>query len=62
MRIGIDFDNTIVCYDDVFFKAAQKICPIPVSIGPSKKDLRDWMRSHGKEREWIELQGEVYGS
>lgn len=62
MRIGIDFDNTIVCYDDVFFNAAQKICPIPQSIGPSKKALRDWMRSQGKEREWIELQGEVYGS
>ena len=22
MRIGIDFDNTIVCYDDVFHRAA----------------------------------------
>ena len=22
MRVGLDFDNTLVCYDDVFLKAA----------------------------------------
>ena len=62
MKIGIDFDNTIVCYNEAFFKAALKRHLIPTTIHPSKKAIRDYLRSMGKEKEWTLLQGYVYGS
>lgn len=61
MRIGIDFDNTIVCYDEVFYLAALEKNLIPANIHKSKGKVRDYLRSIGKEDAWIELQGYVYG-
>lgn len=62
MRIGIDFDNTIVCYDDAFHKAAVLQGLIPAEIGKSKGEVRDYLRSVGKESAWTELQGYIYGA
>lgn len=62
MRIGIDFDNTIVCYDEVFFKAALFQNLIPSTLSRSKSAVRDYLRSLGKEDLWTHLQGEVYGN
>ncbi|MBI5346635.1 MAG: haloacid dehalogenase-like hydrolase [Chlamydiae bacterium] len=62
MRIGIDFDNTIVCYDQVFYLAAKEINLVPPSINPSKTEIRDYLRSIGQEEEWTKLQGYVYGA
>ncbi len=62
MRIGIDFDNTIVCYDDVFYKAACLRELIPPHLARSKGAVRDYLRSIGKEDAWTELQGDVYGA
>jgi hypothetical protein len=62
MRIGIDFDNTIVCYDDVFFKAACLQGLIPSDLARSKGAVRDYLRAIGKEDAWTELQGYVYGA
>lgn len=59
--IGIDFDNTIACYSDVFYKAALERGLIPSHISPSKGHVRDYLRSIKKEEEWTELQGYVYG-
>lgn len=61
-RIGIDFDNTIVCYDDVFHQAAVEKQLIPTTIPASKGVVRDYLRSIGCEKEWTELQGYVYGA
>jgi len=61
MRIGIDFDNTIVCYDNVFYYAALEKGLIPKNLQKSKQSVRDYLRSVDKEDEWIELQGYVYG-
>jgi len=61
-RIGIDFDNTIVCYDDVFYKAALEQKLIPVHLSASKTKIRDYFRAEGKEDEWTQLQGYVYGA
>ena len=62
MRIGIDFDNTIVCYDEVFFEAALFQNLIPATLSRSKSAVRDYLRSIGKEDLWTHLQGEVYGN
>lgn len=62
LRIGIDFDNTIVCYDGVFYKAAVEKKIIPEDTPPSKGAVRDYLRSIGKENIWTELQGHIYGA
>ena len=62
MRIGLDFDNTIVCYDDVFHRAARERGLIPESVPQSKGGVRDWLRQAGREDDWTELQGYIYGA
>ncbi len=62
MRIGIDFDNTIVCYDGVFHRVALEQGLIPPSLPPSKGAVRDYLRTAGKEDAWTLLQGHVYGA
>jgi hypothetical protein len=61
MVVGIDFDNTIVCYDDLFHRVAVARGLVPADVVARKQDVRDWLRRDGKEREWTELQGHVYG-
>lgn len=62
MRIGIDFDNTIVCYDGLFHRVALEQGHIDPSIPVSKGHVRDAMRQAGREPEWTALQGLVYGA
>lgn len=62
MRIGIDFDNTIVCYDTVFFTVANETHLIAENIPTSKESVKNYLISKGKEEEWIKLQGAVYGN
>jgi hypothetical protein len=61
MRIGVDFDNTIICYDSVFYTVAKEKNLIPTDIPPSKGPVRDYLRNIGKEDAWTELQGAIYG-
>jgi hypothetical protein len=62
MILGIDFDNTIVCYDNAFYRCALGKGLIPRSLNPAKNEIRDYLRKNGQEEEWIELQGLVYGA
>lgn len=62
MRIGIDFDNTIVCYDDVFYRAARERDLIPEDVPPTKGGVRDFLRAAGREDDWTALQGYIYGA
>lgn len=62
MKIGVDFDNTIVCYDNVFYKVASERFLIPTHLSGSKNDIRNYLRKTGKEDIWTELQGYVYGA
>jgi len=62
MHIGIDFDNTIVCYDKVFHKVAIEKGLIPEDMPPSKNNVRDYLQKIGEEDEWTRLQGFVYGT
>ena len=61
-HICIDFVNTIVCYDDVFYKAALEKNLIPASVPPNKTSVRDFFRTSQQENEWTKLQGYIYGS
>ncbi len=62
MRIGIDFDNTIACYDGVFHRAAVERGLIAEDLGTDKNTVRNYLREIGKEDDWTELQGYVYGA
>ena len=62
MRIGIDFDNTIACYDGVFHAAALERQLIPADLPSDKTSVRDHLRSLGRDADFTELQGYVYGS
>jgi hypothetical protein len=61
MRIGIDFDNTIVCYDEVFYREAIRRDLISPSVSASKEKIKAALCHEGKEDQWTELQGYVYG-
>ena len=62
MRIGIDFDNTIISYDKVFNRVGRELGIIPESLERGKEYVRDYLRSHDREEEWTRLQGYVYGT
>jgi hypothetical protein len=62
MRLGLDFDNTLISYDRLFRDVALDQALIPNKIAPSKNAVRDYLRQQGKEENWTRLQGEVYGS
>lgn len=62
MRLGLDFDNTIVCYDLLFHKIALEKGLITAEVQMNKLAVRDYLRANGKEDVWTEMQGQVYGS
>ena len=62
MRIGIDFDNTIACYDGVFHAATLERGLIPSNIGRDKNSVRDYLNGAGHADAFTELQGHVYGA
>ncbi len=61
MLLGIDFDNTIVCYDALFHRVALEDGWIPASLPANKSDVRNHLRRIGREDVWTEMQGRVYG-
>ncbi len=65
MRIGIDFDNTLIGYDAVFLAAARARGLVNGALpdGASKQQIRDCIRRlDDGERRWQQLQGFVYGA
>ncbi|SVA70966.1 uncharacterized protein METZ01_LOCUS123820, partial [marine metagenome] len=62
VRIGLDFDNTLVCYDAVFASESKKLGFMPLNWRGSKQDLKDELQRRADgERLWQTLQGRVYG-
>ena len=60
--IGIDLDNTLVCYDDLFHAAACEERLIEPSLPRSKERVRDAIRLlPDGERKWTRLQAMIYG-
>lgn len=62
LRIGIDFDNTIIAYDQVFCAEAKLGGLIGADFVGGKQAVRDSIRSlPDGELTWQRLQGQVYG-
>ena len=62
LKIGIDFDNTIVNYDGLFSKVAKKL-KLDLNSYPSKKELikKEIFKKKNGLKIWQRLQGKVYG-
>ena len=61
MRIGLDFDNTIVCYDQAIALLAEELFELPADVPLTKLGVRTYLRATGREPEWTAFQGELYG-
>jgi len=61
MRIGIDFDNTIVDYTGVFYQVAVGLGWIPKETQHTKFAVKQFFLDNNNEKKWTELQGIVYG-
>ena len=62
MILGLDFDNTIIRYDELFHKIASEKGLIPTDLPKEKNAVRDFLRSKNIEHKWTVIQGEVYGT
>lgn len=62
MRIGIDFDNTIICYDNVFCDLAKTWQLVDDNYQGTKRELRDHIRLLPEgDIIWQRMQGQTYG-
>lgn len=61
MIIGLDFDNTIVCYDQAIARLADELLNLPKAVPRTKLSVRDHLRGDGREGEWTAFQGALYG-
>ena len=62
IKLGLDFDNTLISYDSLFRQVAIENGLISEAIKPNKNAVRDYLRSVDREDDWTRLQGEVYGN
>ena len=43
IKLGFDFDNTIICYEDIFYKLAVEKKLIKESFPKKKKLIREYL-------------------
>ena len=61
MIVGIDFDNTLVNYDNLFYNEAIKRQLLPPKTKSDKQAVRDALRALGRDEDFTLIQGHVYG-
>jgi hypothetical protein len=62
LRLGVDFDNTLIAYDRVFLSEARARELVPARFRGNKRAVRDAIRLlPDGEVDWQRLQGHVYG-
>ena len=62
LRVGIDFDNTLIRYDEVFLAIARERKLLGPTFSGNKQAVRDAIRLlPDGETTWQRLQGHVYG-
>ena len=62
MVLGVDLDNTLICYDGLFAAEARRRGWLPDGGGVEHRlGVRDYLRSRGRDRDFTLLQGQVYG-
>jgi hypothetical protein len=60
--VGVDFDNTIINYDELLHTVAVERNLIPPDLRKSKRAIRDYIRQLPQgEIEWQKVQAVVYG-
>ena len=59
--VGLDLDNTIICYDELFHTLAVEHGYIASDTKVAKRAVRDAMFAAGYHDQWTELQGLAYG-
>ncbi len=61
--IGVDFDNTMISYDELMYRISVEWGLIPEQFHANKKKIRDHIRTiKDGELKWQKLQAVVYGS
>lgn len=61
IKLGLDFDNTLIMYDQLFYKLALEKEFIDNNFPVSKLEIRELLRRQGRDEEFTFLQAEVYG-
>jgi hypothetical protein len=61
MIIGIDFDNTLIDYHNLFYEAGLSLGVLPDKAGCGKSEIREYLIGAGREEDWTRIQGLVYG-
>ncbi len=61
MILGVDFDNTLVCYEEIFPRAAADLGLTPSGLR-GKTAVRDHLQAQDRNDDWTRLQGVVYGA
>ncbi len=59
--VGVDLDNTIICYDRAFHRAAVERGWIDAAAPASKTLVKKAVLAKAADNDWTELQGFVYG-
>lgn len=59
--LGIDFDNTLICYDKLFHQVAIEKGLITHNLPADKTAIRNYLREKEQDEQFTLLQGEVYG-
>jgi hypothetical protein len=62
IKVGLDFDNTLIRYDGLFHALAVEQKLISPELKADKTVIRDHLRTKGRDEDFTLLQGEVYGS
>ena len=52
IKLGLDFDNTLIDYDEVFYKIAFQKGLIPKSIDRNKASVRTYLVNKNREEEF----------
>lgn len=61
MILGIDFDNTLACYDGIFHAEAVRRGLLDATTLTDKKSVRQALIEKGLKDEFVKLQGYAYG-
>lgn len=61
MKVGFDFDNTLINYYGVFFEVAYSKGLIPLNIKKDKNSVKDYLNKNSQGELFTEIQGLVYG-
>jgi hypothetical protein len=61
MIIGVDLDNTVICYDSLFHRLGREMGGLPPAVAAEKTAIRDWFRAQDREAIWTEMQALAYG-